>query len=169
MSRRDRGRSRPRDPAAEAREAEALAELRAVYAEVDARTAGATCDLSTDCCRFRVTGREPYPTAVELLGVRRALAARGGLPTRRSLPVADDGRCPLLDDAGRCAVYAARPFGCRTFFCARASLPEPLDRRAILALGRRLAAASERLAPGTGGAVPLSSAIVPAPRGRTRR
>ena len=27
----------------------------------------------------------------------------------------------MLTDAGRCAIYAARPLGCRTFFCDRAT------------------------------------------------
>lgn len=93
---------------------------------------GVGCDCSTECCRFGVTGREPWVTRAEwelvLLEVRRQ---------GRRLPVPNDddegdargrgrgeGRCPFLDDdgkgGGRCRIYAARPLGCRTFFCERA-------------------------------------------------
>ncbi len=76
------------------------AELFAIYAEVDALLAPFTCDSTTECCDFGLTGREPYPTAVELAEVERAMAAasidtRG--KRRRSLPVADGAtarRCP---------------------------------------------------------------------------
>src|SRR5262245_14851856 len=63
-----------------------LAELRAAYARIDSALDGWTCDASTDCCRFGVTGREPYPTAIELAELERAVKARGGLPKRRTLP-----------------------------------------------------------------------------------
>lgn len=127
-------------------ERELLAELARIYADVDASFAGASCDNSTDCCQFSMTRREPYVTSIELLALERAVAARGGprsfqparatssfIPAgraarksapssaRRHLPVArEDGICPLLDVRGRCAVYASRPLGCRTFFCDRA-------------------------------------------------
>jgi Fe-S-cluster containining protein len=29
-----------------------------------------------------------------------------------------DGRCPRLDEAGRCRIYETRPKGCRAFDCA---------------------------------------------------
>ncbi|MEM1028880.1 MAG: YkgJ family cysteine cluster protein [Myxococcota bacterium] len=102
--------------------------LEAVYRAVARRTAGSSCLDTTECCRFGVTGREPYVTSIEVLAVRRALAQRGGplAPRRRALPLlgsarpADERACPMLDRAGRCAVYASRPLGCRTFFCTRA-------------------------------------------------
>ncbi|MCA9625407.1 MAG: YkgJ family cysteine cluster protein [Myxococcales bacterium] len=103
------------------------AELEAVYAAVEARFAGASCPASTECCRFAITGREPYVTSIELAHLRRAIAARGGpvKAERRALPIAHDSRdaervCPLLGADGRCVVYAARPLGCRTFWCQRA-------------------------------------------------
>src|SRR5687768_9334556 len=99
----------------------ALADLRALYARIDGALEGWACDASTDCCRFGVTGREPYPTAVEVAELERAVRARGGLKKRRALPVAGERRCALLGDDNRCLVYASRPFGCRTFFCERAS------------------------------------------------
>lgn len=138
----------------------ALAELTAIYAEVDALVlaGGLACDSSTDCCRFGVTSREPYPTAVELAELERAVRGRGGLPKRRSLPMAGERRCPLLSDEGRCLVYASRPFGCRTFFCDRAT-GAPLARRDVQALARRIATLSERFAPADPGPRPLSRAF----------
>jgi|GEM_PF-387746 len=129
-----------------------LDELRVIYTEVDAFTSGWTCDASTECCRFGVTGREPYPTPVELALVDEALARRGPLPKRRALPVLasvstsglgttkpkdatrggqGERRCPLLSEEGRCYVYDARPFGCRTFFCSRARGPAGESLRAL--------------------------------------
>src|SRR5688500_13307508 len=98
-----------------------LAELRALYARIDRALDGWACEASTDCCRFGVTGREPYPTAIEVAELERAVKARGGIKKRRTLPVAGERRCALLGDDNRCLVYASRPFGCRTFFCERAS------------------------------------------------
>ncbi len=112
------------------REQALLAELVALYREVDALHEGARCDVSTECCRFGITGREPQVTSLELALVQRALRARGGplKAEKRALPIAGnrEGTCPLLDRQGRCAVYASRPLGCRTFFCSRAvQLREP--------------------------------------------
>src|SRR5262245_15496874 len=83
-----------------------LTELRALYARVDAMYADWSCPGSTECCRFGLTGRQPYVTGVELRLVRHALARRGGplAPRRRALPIArgDAERvCPLLDRSGR--------------------------------------------------------------------
>lgn len=139
----------------ESEEAAARAELRALYREADALFAGWTCETSTDCCRFGVTGREPYPTAVELAELRAAIRARGGLPKRRTLPLADERRCDLLDDEGRCLVYASRPFGCRTFFCDRAEGPAP-SRAEIQRLARLIADLSARFDPADPGPRPLS-------------
>jgi len=141
-----------------------LAELRAIYAAVDALTAGWSCDASTDCCRFAVTGREPYPTAVELAELDRAIAARGGLGRggKRLLPIAAaERRCALLDPDGRCVVYASRPFGCRTFYCERAEGPfgeRELPRGEIAELAGKIASLSARFAPRDPGPRPLSRA-----------
>jgi Fe-S-cluster containining protein len=155
----------------------ALAELRALYAEVDALLAGFTCDASADCCHFARTGREPYPTAVELAELERAVAARGGPPKRKAarrrgaLPLADDERrCALLDDRGRCSVYASRPFGCRTFFCERGrgpvGEPPPAPRGGEIGrLARAIADLSARFAPADPGPRPLSR-VAWAARGR---
>jgi hypothetical protein len=113
-------------------EAALLEELSALYRQVDLSLAGASCPSSTECCRFGVTGREPYVTSIEIAALRRAVA-RGGGPLsakRRALPlVAAAGTakkeriCAFLNVSGRCSVYESRPFGCRTFHCARATLP----------------------------------------------
>jgi Fe-S-cluster containining protein len=156
---RGRGRQSSRDPVPAA--GAALEKLRAVYAEVDAVLAGWTCASSTDCCRFGVTGREPYPTSVEIAELERAVRARGGLPKRRTLPVADERRCTLLSDEGRCLVYASRPFGCRTFFCERGSGPAGEPPRSgpkteIARLGRSVADLATRFDPADPGPRPLS-------------
>lgn len=156
--------------------AAALDELRALYAKIDGALHGWGCDASTECCRFGVTGREPYPTAVEIAELERAIKARGGLPKRRSLPVVrsssssretsrrahDERRCALLGDDSRCLVYASRPFGCRTFFCERARGPvgeradSGLPRAAITEIARDIAALSAGFAPADPGPRPLS-------------
>ncbi len=148
------GGRRPRPDAGDrAQQAALLAQLQALYAEVDARFAGWTCDASTDCCHFGRTGREPYVTPIELAAVERerartgrkvgsaggALTAASRAGARRTLPIAqDERRCPLLDEAGRCSVYAARPFGCRTFFCDRALAGDKVGQRDINAFVSRI-------------------------------
>src|SRR5260370_6284418 len=133
-------------------------ELQGLYAETDALLEGWECACTkglshtAPCCDFGVIGREPYPTAVELEEVRHAVLA-GGLRARgrRRLPLAGNSPCPLLSDAGRCLIYASRPFGCRTFFCLEAHGPcgsrPRVPRAAINALGRRIADLSAPLAP----------------------
>ncbi len=134
-----------------------LDELRQLYREVDAQHAGAACPGSTECCLFGVTGRQPYLTSIEAALVRRALA-ESGLGERklsrtrtrtRPLPLAggrDERPCPMLDPSGRCSVYAARPLGCRTFYCRRAAgeLPSRGDLRPLLRRLQDLAARHER-------------------------
>ena len=157
-----------------------LESLRAIYTEVDTLLAGWTCDASTDCCRFGVTGREPYPHAVEIAELERGVRARGGLPKRRSLPTVgargeDERRCALLSDEGKCLVYSSRPFGCRTFFCERGRGPagEPArsgPKAEIARLGRAIADLSARFAPGDAGPRPLSKVTAAWDgRGETRR
>lgn len=143
-----------------------LAELAALYQETDALYAGWSCPATTECCRFGVTGRQPYVTSIELAAVRRALARRGGVlaARRRALPITADAEreriCPLLERGGRCAVYADRPLGCRTFYCARAT-PGPRASRAELRdLLLRLQDLAARHALGGEQARPLTRALV---------
>src|SRR5215470_19904888 len=138
-----------REPARMPRGPHDLNALAAVYREVDALLDGWSCELSTDCCHFGRTGREPQLWPNEWALLERALNARP-LPRSRSrrLQVVDEGRCPLLDDAGRCSMYAERPFGCRTYFCTRANGPTrrpPRDE--ITALSRRVVALAEAAEP----------------------
>jgi Fe-S-cluster containining protein len=100
-----------------------------------------------------VTGREPYPTAVELEEVRHGIRI-AGVPlgsSKRSLPLAHLQPCPLLSESGRCRIYASRPFGCRTFFCQGAEAPygarTRLPRDAANEIGRRIADLSARFDP----------------------
>lgn len=143
-----RPRRRP-DP----RERALLEELADVYREADARYAGYRCEATTECCRFGLTGREPYVTSIELLAVKRAIAARGGplSPRRRALPLAPNGSertCPLLDEHARCSIYASRPLGCRTFWCHRATIDAKVSQRALNDLVARIKAIAARHEPG---------------------
>jgi Fe-S-cluster containining protein len=154
-----------------------LAELDAVYRDADGLYAGWSCPASTECCRFGMTGREPYVTSIELAAVKRAIAARGGprswkrAPTVQDDPagkttrgvalpvVREERRCPLLDAEGRCAVYGARPLGCRTFFCDRAEPGGKVRQREVNALVRRIQAIAERHEAGGERGRPLVKAL----------
>jgi hypothetical protein len=116
-----------------ARRAAALA----VLADADQMRAGWSCEGSAECCQFAVTGREPYLTEAEWRIVEAEVARQG-----RRVPVMPASRrCPFLDGDLRCTIYAARPLGCRTFYCHRASGPQ-VARRDLAELARRLEALS---------------------------
>ncbi len=134
-----------------------LQELDKVYRDVDARLSSDTCPASTECCRFGITGREPYVTSIEITLVERAVARRGGARSlgrapapleggassdrkdKRRLTMVDlEEPCPLLDAHGRCSVYDARPFGCRTYYCDRATRSSDLGQRDINEFVRRI-------------------------------
>jgi len=117
-----------------------LSEVRAVYAEVAARPIERNCTLRTECCHFKLTGLTPYLTKGEALLAAQAVRAVG----RKRLPERTDGACPLLHPVTqRCLIYADRPFGCRTHFCAAAG--GPYARREVLDLIRRLEAVDAQL------------------------
>jgi hypothetical protein len=166
----------------------ARATLLALYAKADELVRDATCACSAiaerppaagpglagalanlaPCCHFAVTGREPYPTAVELAEVLHAARARGLRARKRAgrhLPIARDGghdearRCPLLSDAGRCTVYESRPLGCRTFFCDRGDGPPRRARAGLLEIARRIADLSATVFPRDPRPRPLSGAL----------
>lgn len=119
---------------------EALGEVRAVYRDLAARPVERHCEMRTQCCHFKLTGKTPYLTRGEAILAVRALKATG----RKALPPRSDGACPLLDgQTSRCLVYESRPFGCRTHFCAAAG--GPYARREVLDLIRRLEAIDEQL------------------------
>jgi uncharacterized protein len=115
-----------------------------IYADLAARPIERSCTLRTECCHFKLTGKTPYLTKGEALVAAKALRSTG----RRELPTRDDGACPLLHvRTGRCLIYAARPFGCRTHFCGAAG--GPYQRSEVLDLIRRLEIIDESLG-GTG-------------------
>lgn len=125
----------PRRPAARSAShpTDALDEVRAIYRNLAARPIERACELRTECCHFKLTGKTPYLTRGEALVAARAFKATG----RKSLPSRDDGACPLLDlESSRCMIYESRPFGCRTHFCAAAG--GPYARRDVIDLIRRL-------------------------------
>jgi hypothetical protein len=146
---------------------ESSVELLRLYAEADALVRGRTCVCSdaeapeaAACCHFGNIGREPYVTALEMVEVTRALAARGGVP-RRALPLAETLRtCPLLSSAGRCTIYESRPLGCRTFFCQALPGAEGARvRRALIDVAHRLADVSARAFPRGEGSRALTRAL----------
>lgn len=111
----------------------ATVEVRQIYAELAQRPIERQCLRRTECCHFKLTGLTPYLTKGEALVAARALRASG----RKGLPESPEGTCPMLDRAsGNCLIYADRPFGCRTHFCAAAG--GPLARREVLDFIRRL-------------------------------
>jgi Fe-S-cluster containining protein len=142
-----------------------LQELVALYERVDALYADWSCPGTTECCRFGITGRQPYVTGIELRLVRHALARRGGplAARRRALPLhregPDERTCPLLDRSGRCAVYAERPLGCRTFFCDRAQRGAGPSREELRELVRELQDLAARHQMGGELARPLTHAL----------
>jgi Fe-S-cluster containining protein len=111
----------------------ALAEVRNVYVDLAQRPIERNCSRQTECCHFKLTGRTPYLTKGEAVLAAKALRATG----RKSLPENADGSCPMLHrETGKCLIYEARPFGCRTHFCAAAG--GPFARRDVIDLIRRL-------------------------------
>lgn len=118
----------------------AVEEVRRIYAELAQRPLDRQCLRRTECCQFKRTGLTPYLTKGEALVAARALRASG----RKKIPPAIDGACPMLEPrSGRCLIYADRPFGCRTHFCAAAG--GPMARTEVLDLIRRLETIDEQL------------------------
>lgn len=115
------------------RHATFLAEVRSVYAELAQRPVQRNCLRRTECCQFQLTGKIPQLTRGEALLAAQAFRATG----RKTLPQRPDGACPMLQaDTGKCLIYEARPFGCRTHFCQKAG--GPIERYEVLPLIRRL-------------------------------
>ena len=118
----------------------ALDEVRHVYAALAARPIDRSCVRVKECCHFKLTGRTPYLTKGEAVVAAKALRATG----RTQLPKSPSGACPLLEETtGNCLIYDARPFGCRTHFCAAAG--GPYSRREVIDLIRRLEAVDHLL------------------------
>jgi Fe-S-cluster containining protein len=144
-----------------------------LFAEADALVGDITCDASTDCCRFGVTGREPYVTAAEVAEIQDALKAQGqktssGSPKKRlaMLPLSGERRCPMLSEEGRCTVYDARPLGCRTFFCKPALAKNDdakLPHAELRKVARDIETVSRRAFPAEQGTRPLTRALTRSP------
>jgi len=133
-------------------EQSAAAGVREIYAGLESRPIERSCKLRTECCHFRLTGKTPHLTKGEALVAGRAFKATG----RKALPPAPDGACPFLHpQTKRCLIYASRPFGCRTHFCAAAG--GPYARRDVSDLIRRLEAIGHAL--GGRDARPLEAAV----------
>jgi hypothetical protein len=133
-------------------EGTAIDEVRAVYKELASRPAERNCALRTECCQFKLTGRVPYLTRGEALVAARGLRSTG----RKTLPVREDGACPMLDGkTGRCLIYEHRPFGCRTHFCRAAGGSR--DRKDVIDLIHRLEAVGAAM--GGSEARPLEAAV----------
>ena len=131
---------------------EAIAEVKKIHADLAKRPLERQCTLRTGCCQFHLTGKIPHLTRGEALLAVKALRATG----RKTLPVRDDGACPLLDPrTARCLIYDSRPFGCRTHFCQPAGGTYP--RAHVLDLIHRLEEIDRRL-DGIG-PVPLEKAL----------
>jgi len=126
-------------------------ELESILQRLSGLFSSATCPRSTRCCRFKQTGRTPYLWPVEARRVLKGIGRRGGRLPREGAP----GDCPLLLKDGGCSIYADRPFGCRTFFCDDATLPQGNRRQEVDSLSRELRGVSERL--GETDLVPLTT------------
>jgi len=129
-------------------------EIKAIYAALEQRPLERACTRLTECCQFHLTGKTPMLTKGEALFAAQGVRAAG----RKKLPERTDGGCPLLGANGRCMIYAHRPFGCRTHFCAAAGGPYP--RKHLADLIQRLDALDEQL--GGDGARPIQGAVAEA-------
>ena len=119
---------------------DAIAAVRAVYADLARRPVMRDCIRRTQCCQFKLTGRAPVLTRSEALVAAAGLRASG----RKRPPVRSDGACPMLEErTGKCIIYDSRPFGCRTHFCRAAG--GPYTRKEVADLIRRLEEADAAL------------------------
>jgi hypothetical protein len=92
--------------------------LLALYAELDAEVAALApvCELSGRCCRFAEYDHTLFLSAPEA----ELLLTDAPPPVR---PLDEGSSCPWQDERGRCQARAARPLGCRVFFCDPVYLP----------------------------------------------
>lgn len=117
-----------------------ITETRAIFRKADEAYAPYSCPASGECCQLSKTKRQPWVMRSEWDVLTDQLEREGlTLPNDR-----EDGGCPFLDPEGkRCTVYAARPFGCRTFFCERIRGPNRQPVAVVDSLLRRLTALNE--------------------------
>lgn len=108
---------------------------RALRHAADADVACGECCACCSTSHFVHIRPEERETLARL--PRELLFPAPGMPAGHVLlPYDGRGRCPLLDEQGRCAIYAHRPLTCRTYDCrvfTAADLDadrEPITRRA---------------------------------------
>jgi hypothetical protein len=102
----------PREIGLEATESEWHGALRGLYEQLDQEVArlGPICQLSGRCCRFAEYGHTLFVSAAEVQFLLRASPK----PHR---PLDRGETCPWQDSQGRCTARAARPLGCRVYYC----------------------------------------------------
>ncbi len=133
--------------------AEVGAAVEEIYRELASRPIERNCEMRTECCRFKLTGRTPFLTKAEALVAAKAWRAAGRAKLQEAAP---DGACPMMNRAtGKCLIYDKRPFGCRTHFCAAAG--GPYARKEVADLIHRLEDLSRRL--GGDEARPIGAAV----------
>jgi hypothetical protein len=124
------------DPGGDPSAAGLESEVCALYGEVDAAVAhlGPVCQISGRCCRFGEYGHTLFVSAPEF----EYLLESAPEPAR---PLDEGETCPWQDRLGRCTARAARPLGCRVFFCDPAYQPHaPVLTEKFLARLKDLAA-----------------------------
>jgi hypothetical protein len=96
-----------------------------------------------DCCaccstsHFVHIGPDETDTLAEVPDAQ-LFPAPGLPPGHVVLPYDERGRCPMLDEGGRCTIYAHRPLTCRTYDCrVFAAAGIDADRDEITARARR--------------------------------
>lgn len=113
---------------------EVAASVDGVHAMIEeaVRARGPACWASGRCCNFRDAGHELWTTGLEAaLTVRRAGRALRVEDVERAVGL---GGCPF-QSGNLCGEHAARPVGCRVYFCDRsaqgwqAELAEEAQRR----------------------------------------
>jgi Fe-S-cluster containining protein len=108
-------------------------ELRALYEQLDSEVArlGPICQLSGRCCRFQEYGHTLFVSNLEV----QFLLNHAPEPER---PLDQGQTCPWQDARNRCTARAARPLGCRVYFCdpAYESSGEDLSEQFIARLKR---------------------------------
>jgi hypothetical protein len=147
---------------------------RALRHEADAHVPCGDCCACCSTGHFVHIGPEEHATLVRV--PRELLFPAPGLPAGHTvLPYDDRGRCPLLDEGGRCTIYAHRPLTCRTYDCRvfaaggidadrdeitrvarrwRFSLPAPVDVQQLGAVAAAARWIPAHAAAFPGGAVP---------------
>jgi Fe-S-cluster containining protein len=92
--------------------AEARAELRTLYDDLDAEVAklGPICQLSGRCCHFEEYGHTLFLSNAEV----QFLLEVAPEPSR----ALDQGKtCPWQNASGHCTAREGRPIGCRVYYC----------------------------------------------------